>query len=252
MTRRLGVIALTCCVGLGVFFMLSRQSPRAPVQRVAAASLPRTDVGWVSMTDHFVATVGEHAGQGKPLGHLLVLADATFAPRSSFPLHPHQDMEILSLVLHGTLTHKEPNAKQALPEGAVQVMSARDGIFHAEANETDAPTRMLQVWIEPNEKGGPAVHRVFAPVPWSRDFTKLSPDDLRQRASLWAAKLSGGEKTVFDVAPARASYLLCATGHVTVNGVALQANDGAVVKPGQVEVTASEASTVVRLDLDGP
>lgn len=69
------------------------------------ASLPTTTLPWLALRDHFIATVGANAGKGARMGPLLLLADATFAPRSRFPLHPHHEMEILSVVIEGSLSH---------------------------------------------------------------------------------------------------------------------------------------------------
>ena len=106
--------------------------PPAPLDVRPASGLPETSLPWLSLRDHFVATVGDHAGEGRPLGPLLVLADATFAPHSRFPLHEHRDLEILSIVLDGTLTHHgDQGDGAALPARGVQLISARDGIEHA-------------------------------------------------------------------------------------------------------------------------
>ena len=131
-----------------------------------ASALPATTLSWLSLRDHFVATVGPHSGQGRPLGPLLVLADATFAPRSRFPLHPHEEMEILSIVIDGTLSHHGDQAHgMTLGPRSAQLISARDGMVHAEGNDTDAPTRMLQLWFQPDRHGG-------APAYFSRQLNK--------------------------------------------------------------------------------
>ncbi|MFY0570058.1 pirin family protein [Archangium lansingense] len=82
-----------------------KPAPAADVRLRPLSSLPVTELPWLRLRDHFIATVGPQAGKGRPLGSLLVLADATFAPRSRFPLHPHREMEILSIVLSGELSH---------------------------------------------------------------------------------------------------------------------------------------------------
>ncbi len=212
------------------------------------ASLPLTDLGWVRMTDHFVQTVGAGAGQGKPLGDLLVLADATFAPRSRFPLHPHREMEIVSVVLTGTLTHHEPDRATALPAGSVQLMSAREGIVHAEGNETDAPVRMLQLWITPSATGGAAVHRAFGPFELGPKLTRATPGDLRQDASVFIAKLAAGEQVTLEAKPGRRLYVLCA-GAARAGAVALADGDGLTVESGSVAVGTTTGATLVVIEL---
>jgi redox-sensitive bicupin YhaK (pirin superfamily) len=124
------------------------------IQVLRKAALPRTDLGWVEMTDHFLVTVGPHTGEGTKLGDLMVLADAVLAPKAQFALHAHKQMEIASIVLSGELTHREPDRALAVPAGSVQWMSAGDGIVHAETNPGDVPARLLQIWIRPEHTGG--------------------------------------------------------------------------------------------------
>ncbi|MBL8956560.1 MAG: pirin family protein [Myxococcaceae bacterium] len=212
------------------------------------SSLPLTDLGWVRMTDHFVQTVGAGAGNGQALGDLLVLADATFAPKSRFPLHPHRDMEIVSVVLSGELTHHEPDTSTALPAASVQLMSARDGIVHAEGNVTDAPTRMLQLWITPNQSGGPAVHRIFGPFTLKSTLTRVTPDDLRQDASVSMAKLAAGEQLALEPKPGRRLYVLCA-GEAKLGALAIADGDGVTLAGGAATFTAAAGgATLVVID----
>ena len=151
------------------------------------SSLPTTTLPWLQVRDHFVATVGDRAGEGRALGSLLVLADATFAPRSRFPLHPHRDMEILSFVLEGELSHHGDQAHgKRLGEREAQLISARDGMVHAEGNDTDRPTRMLQIWFRPNQNGG--APRYFHRRVERGDREPLAGDEvapLRCNAEVW-------------------------------------------------------------------
>ena len=88
-------------------------------------SLPTTTLSWLTLRDHFVSTVGPNSGQGQPMGSLLVLADATFTAHSRFPLHPHQEMEILSIVLDGSLSHHGDQAHGAtVPARPTQTYSS--------------------------------------------------------------------------------------------------------------------------------
>ncbi|MCC6807063.1 MAG: pirin family protein [Deltaproteobacteria bacterium] len=221
------------------------------------STLPETALPWLSLRDHFVATVGPHAGEGQPLGPLLVLADATFAPRSRFPLHPHKEMEILSIVVDGTMSHHgDQEHGAALGPRSAQLISARSGMVHAEGNDTDTPTRMLQVWFEPDRHGG-------APAYFSRQLggvgRQLVAGDegmpLRTDAKVWwlsAGPLGPGPLVV---QPGRRGYLLALTGPVRVEatsgspGVLLQAGDGAYVEQGEYVLTAESARAVLWIDL---
>lgn len=217
------------------------------------ASLPTTVLPWLSLRDHFVATVGAHAGQGHPLGPLLVLADATFAPRSRFPLHPHRDMEILSIVLEGTLSHHGDQAHGAtLAARSAQLISARDGMVHAEGNDTDAPTRMLQVWFQPDTRGGEPTwsSRTFA-SPGRHLLAGGAGMPLGTDAQVWWVDVAAGQEETLSVARGRRGYLMALNAPVTVavagapgagSPVALGAGEGAVVENGAGELVVRSAS----------
>lgn len=213
------------------------------------AQLPLTDLGWVKMHDHFVQTVGARSGSGQPLGPLLVLADATFAPHSRFPLHSHQEMEIVSVVISGTLTHFEPGRSVTIAEGSAQVMSSREGITHAEGNETDAPTRMLQIWLQPNQMGGAGHHEVVEPKR-SAALERLTPASLRTTASVSIAALKSGESLELESGERR--YLICTGGTVTLEDQpdSLGDGDGLLLQAGQsARLRATAAVQLVIIEL---
>lgn len=221
----------------------------ARTQHRPLSSLPTTMLSWLSLKDHFIATVGPSAGQGSRRGPLLVLADATFEPHSRFPLHPHRDMEILSVVLTGTLSHHGDQAHGAtMPPRSAQLISSRDGIFHAEGNDTDTQTRMLQIWFEPTSRGG-------APAYFQRDLTAkgrqlIAGDDvmpLRCDAKVSWIDLEAGKPEALEIATGRHGYLLALDGEVNA-GTTLAAGDGLDVEPGALTVTASTSCAVLWID----
>lgn len=222
------------------------------------SSLPTTTLAWLTLRDHFVATVGARAGEGHALGPLLVLADATFAPRSRFPLHPHREMEILSIVLDGDLSHHGDQSHGATVRArSAQLISARDGMVHAEGNDTDTPTRMLQIWFEPTSHGGaPAYfHRSFA----ERGRHLLAGDaemPLRADARVWWHDLEPGILERLTTSPQRRGYLLAMTSplHVVAAGdparsVHLEVGEGLVVEGGTIDLSTDVAGAALWLDI---
>lgn len=213
--------------------------------------LPATTLPWLSLHDHFIATVGPQAGQGARLGPLLVLADATFAPRSRFPLHPHREVEILSIVVDGTLSHHGDQAHGAtLASRQVQLISSRDGMHHAEGNDTDAPTRMLQLWFEPTSHGGSPAYfqRTLA-----RGLNQVVAGDeavpLRCDARVRWSDFDGSTEAV-TVAERRVSYVLALTAPVTFSsGLTLAIGDGAEVHAGTVSLSSPGAALLIDLPL---
>lgn len=227
-----------------------RKKPMPDVRHRPLASLPTTTLPWLSLRDHFIATVGPSAGQGTRLGPLLVLADATFAPHSRFPLHPHQEIEILSIVIDGDLSHHGDQAHGAtLPKRGVQLISSRDGMTHAEGNETDTPTRMLQLWFEPTSHGGPPAY--FRRTVGVGSLQPVAGDDvlpLRCDAKVWWSDLDGDETV--KVAPGRAAYVMALTAPVSLStGATLATGEGAEVGTGEVLLTATAPAAVLIIDV---
>ncbi len=211
------------------------------------ASLPTTTLPWLQLRDHFIATVGPSAGTGQPLGPLLVLADATFAPHSRFPLHQHQEMEILSVVLEGELSHRGDGADGTVvrPRGA-QLISSRDGMHHAEGNETDQPVRMLQIWLEPTQHGGPAAY--FArQLPAEPGRHLVAGDDvmpLRCAAKVWWVDLSASR----SLEVGHQSYLLALFGPLRVGGSTFEQGEGAVLPAGTHALDAKGPASVLLIE----
>lgn len=107
------------------------------------------DLGWLKAKHHF-AIGGYGNPNHSPVGVLYVLNDDQIAPGSGFPMHPHANVEIISYVREGVVTHEDSLGNRGKTRaGDVQVMSAGTGIHHTEYNEGDAPTRLFQIWLHP-------------------------------------------------------------------------------------------------------
>jgi redox-sensitive bicupin YhaK (pirin superfamily) len=213
------------------------------------ARLAVTDLGWVRIHDHFVQTVGPASGKGEPLGDLLVLADAVLAPHARFPLHSHAEMEIVSIVLAGDLTHYEAERRVAVPRGAAQIMSARSGIVHAEGNETANPVRMLQIWLRPNLTGDAAVHEVAGPFELGASLKCITPSSLRQDATISMARVAEGESLHLHAPPGRALYAVCVGGEAEVGEERWRDGDGLMVAGRPLSLHARSALELVVIDI---
>lgn len=228
-------------------------SPMPTLRHHPASRLPATRLPWLSLRDHFIATVGPASGRGSPLGPLLVLADATFAPHSRFPLHPHREMEILSIVVDGTLSHHGDQAHGAtLGSRSAQLISARTGIVHAEGNDTDRATRMLQLWFQPREEGGAPAY--FART-WSGDGRHVVAGDdvmpLRADARVEWLALAAGASDALIVRPGRVGYVLGLEGRLAVDDAPfdLAVGDGLEVGEGSLRVHARSAAAALFVDV---
>lgn len=211
------------------------------------SDLPEMDLGWLSLKDHFIATVGPYSGRGKPLKNLLVIADAKIHPNSRFPEHPHQDMEILTWVVNGTLQHLDnKGTDQSVPAEHLQLMSARDGMFHAEGNSSKDPLRILQIWINPNSRGGiPLVEQTGLK---KKGFNLLAGPEgailkIRQELWMYVAKLEGEDQT-FSIPEDKFAYIV-SIGKLSWNGRDLQDGDGAIMQEGELTIAGFGQAIII-------
>ncbi|MEO3678400.1 pirin family protein [Rheinheimera sp. FR7-31] len=165
---------------------------------------------------------------------LRVINDDTVAPGAGFDTHGHQDMEILSLVLQGSIAHKDSAGNtEVLPAGEYQLMSAGRGIYHSEFNASNTePLKFLQIWLQPNQFGGAPGYqqKAFGEKPGLTLI--LSPDGrdgsltLRQNALLYQLMLASGETEHVTIRPGRKVYIHLISGELKLLGQRLQAGDG--------------------------
>ena len=193
-------------------------------------------------------------------GSLRVWNDDEIAPNTGFPPHPHSDMEIITYVRQGAITHEDSLGHKGRTEvGDVQVMSAGSGIRHAEYNRESVPTRIFQIWIEPEKQGGepswgakpfPKADRTGHFVPLASGFA--DDDDalpIRAEARVLGATLKAGDSVEYQLSPDRHAYLVPAVGSVDVNGVRIDTRDGAAIANETVlKVKALEDTEVVLVD----
>jgi quercetin 2,3-dioxygenase len=230
---------------------LSYREKEGPIMidRRPFATLGGADHGWLKARHHF-SFASYHDPQNMGWGPIRVWNDDEIAPKSGFPPHPHSDMEIITYVREGAITHQDSLGNQGRTEaGDVQVMSAGTGIRHAEYNMEAGPTRLFQIWIEPTRRGGPPA---WGAKPFPRGeragrFVTLASG--RADARVLGAALKAGETAEYALGAERHGYLVPASGSVEVNGVKLETRDGAAIRDEPVlRVKALEDAEVVLVD----
>lgn len=216
--------------------------------------------GWLDTRHHF-SFAGYHDPNRMHWGNLRVWNDDIIAPHSGFPLHPHRDMEIITYVRKGAITHQDSLGNRGRTEaGDVQVMSAGTGISHSELNEEDEATEIFQIWILPNETGLPPTWgtKPFPKGERSGSFVTLAsgmPGDdealpIRTDARMAAATLEAGQTAEYRIADGRKAYLVPASGSIEVNGVVAAAGDGIAIRDERLlQVSALEDSEIVLVDV---
>lgn len=192
--------------------------------------------GWLNTKHHF-SFADYHSPDRMHWGNLRVWNDDTIAPKSGFPPHPHSDMEIITYVRKGAITHKDSLGNVGRTEaGDVQVMSAGTGIQHSEYNLEDEPTQIFQIWILPDRLGG-APRWGAQPFPKGERagrFVTLASGmegdadtlQIRANARVLGATIKSGETIAYPIDPHRHAYLVPATGSVKIGETTAKAGDG--------------------------
>jgi redox-sensitive bicupin YhaK (pirin superfamily) len=215
--------------------------------------------GWLDAHHHFsFADYYEPGRMG--WGALRVWNDDEIASNSGFPPHPHRDMEIITYVRQGAITHQDSMGNTGRTQaGDVQVMSAGSGIRHAEYNLEPETTRIFQIWIQPRATGGqpswgakpfPKGDRSGRLVTLASGFADDSEAlPIRADARVLGATLKAGESVTHSVGDGRHAYLVPAIGAVDIDGERVDARDGAALSGGQtVTITALEDAEIVLVD----
>ncbi|HTR16525.1 MAG TPA: pirin family protein [Acetobacteraceae bacterium] len=215
--------------------------------------------GWLDTRHHF-SFADYHDPRRMHWGALRVWNDDAIASEAGFPPHPHANMEIITYVRQGAITHQDSLGNLGRTEaGDVQVMSAGSGIRHAEYNLEPGATKIFQIWIMPRERGGAPSWgtKPFPKADRAGRFVTLAsgiPSDegalpIRADGRVAGATLMAGQTAEYRLGAGRKAYLVPAAGVVEVNGTRVAAGDGAAVQDEEVlRITAQEDAEIVLVD----
>jgi redox-sensitive bicupin YhaK (pirin superfamily) len=218
------------------------------------------DHGWLD-TYHTFSFSDYYDPEWMGFRALRVLNEDRVAPSTGFGRHGHRDMEILTLVLSGTLRHQDSLGQTALIRpGEVQRMTAGTGVLHSEVNPSPAePVHLLQIWIVPDRRGREPGYeqRVIDPPPSPGEWRLIASGEGRdgsvtvhQDVSLSLGRLRPGDALRYDLAPGRHAWLQVTRGAVALDGLPLSAGDGAAVSDEpSLTVRAGDDAEVLLFDL---
>jgi redox-sensitive bicupin YhaK (pirin superfamily) len=224
-------------------------------------TLGQTSRGWLTATLHFsIGDVGNTAFQ--PIDPLVVWNDDQFDAKSGFPMHAHSNMEILTYVRSGAITHTDSLGNEGRIEaGCIQLMSAGSGIRHSEMNLEEVPTTLFQIWLRPrNPDGDPSWTNLTFPkrqhsgsfVTLASGFGELDVPSLGADARILAATIPKDGRAEHRPAFEKA-YLVCSSGSVEINGNRVNAGDGVYVQSErELQITATDDSELVMVELGNP
>ena len=196
-----------------------------------AAERGHVQMGWLD-TWHTFSFGSYYDARHMGSSVLRVINDDRVAPHSGFGMHGHRNMEILTVMLNGTLTHKDSmNNEETLTAGEYQVMSAGRGVMHSEINQGNEPVHLLQIWIEPNVLNTDPGYQQQR-LPDSEGLTLIASADgaeesfvIRQDARVWRGKLAADTKHSLPLGTSRTGWLHVIAGEIEVDGQRLNVSD---------------------------
>lgn len=213
------------------------------------------DHGWLN-AHHSFSFAGYHDPSRIHFGALRVLNDDIVAPGMGFGKHPHDNMEIITIVLDGALEHKDSMGHtQAIHPDEVQVMSAGTGVFHSEYNHhKDKPVNLLQTWLFPNKKNVkprydqrvfPAAERVNQ---WQAIVSPIDNEDpgmkIHQDAWIYRSTIEAGKSLEYTLhREGNGLYLFVIDGSATTEGQTLNRRDAIGITETDKITIAAEADT---------
>jgi redox-sensitive bicupin YhaK (pirin superfamily) len=222
------------------------------------ATLGKADHGWLKANHHF-SFASYYDPARMHWGAIRVWNDDEIAAQSGFPPHAHDNMEIITYVREGAITHRDSMGNLGRTEaGDVQVMSAGTGVTHSEYNLEDGLCRLFQIWIMPRERNI-APHwdqRQFPKADRTGHFTMLASGygdggalAINADARVLGAKAEAGETLTYDLEPGRHAYLVATKGQVLDNGIEAQMRDGlAIAGEGALTIEALADAELVMVD----
>jgi len=226
------------------------------IKTYAYEELGHADHGWLNARHHF-SFANYHNPERMAFGALRVINDDIIKAGAGFDTHPHRDMEIITYVRTGAITHRDSRGNVGRTEaGNVQVMSAGTGIFHSEFNLESEDTSLYQIWIEPNKKGvEPRWDAMEFPTEENKDGLTLlvsgdgrAPLQIHQDATIHAGRISAGSTLEHSIK--HQAYLLVSKGKIRLDGQTLNQGDGAEIRDlASISLAAETDADVLIIDV---
>lgn len=221
-------------------------------------NMGKSNLGWLKSIFHF--SFAEYFNiDNMNFGVLRVINDDLIEGNTGFDLHPHKDMEIVSYVVDGELTHGDTMGnKNTISRGHVQYMSAGTGVYHSEHNLGDSTARLLQIWIIPDKKGYKPAYGDYR-FNWDDRKNKwlniVSSKDgdaaikINQDANFYVVELDEGKEIDFQVGSNRQAYLVQIEGNSTINNLELNERDALEIIEEDILIKADKKSHILVIEM---
>jgi len=218
-----------------------------------------TDLGWLktywlfSFSNYF----DPHNIQ---FGALRVFNDDVVQPGTGFPTHPHEEMEIITVVLDGVMTHQDSMGNKAvIKPGDVQRMSAGTGLTHSEFNLADEPVHFYQIWIFPDEPGLKPTYdqRTYAPSAWKNTLLPVASGQglkdvvtFHTDATIYRCALDAGRQVTFAQTAGRRVFVYVTEGQLSIDGTSVDKNDQARIDADEpLAIAATRDTAFILIDV---
>ncbi|RKD24511.1 hypothetical protein BEP19_08995 [Ammoniphilus oxalaticus] len=231
------------------------------LRKVDSKNMGASDHGWLKSKFHF-SFADYYDPNNIQFGALRVINDDLIEPKMGFDMHPHRDMEIISYIVDGELTHRDSMGNQrTLSRGHVQYMSAGTGVQHSEFNLGENILRLLQIWILPDQVGYTPQYGDFK-FDWDARTNQWlplvsgkngdAPIEINQDANLYAVALDEENEIHFAVNEGRQAYLVQIEGTSNINGIELSDSDGLEIIEEDITIKSATSSHILLIEMKKP
>ncbi len=228
---------------------------------IDSETMGREENAWLNRYMHFSFS-NYYNGAHIHFGALRVLNDNIVQPGAGFDTHPHDNMEILSYVVYGTLSHADSMGnKKTLTRGQMQYMSAGTGVLHSEYNWEDEPLRFLQIWFYPDRQDYSPRYQMH-PFLWEERINQWlplatgennvldsAPIRIHADVNLFANMLEAGKKQALAVGRGRETYLDCVEGEARVRDIVLHERDALKVVEENISIETEEGAHLLVIEM---
>jgi redox-sensitive bicupin YhaK (pirin superfamily) len=228
------------------------------LRKIESKDMGSSNLGWLRSKFHF--SFAEYYNPDNiQFGVLRVINDDLIEAGTGFDTHPHRNMEIISYVVNGDLTHRDSMGnKNTITRGQVQYMSAGTGVLHSEHNFGKDLLRLLQIWIFPAENG---LQPNYGDYSFNWDDRKNNwlmmvsglngdaPIKINQDANIYSLELEKGEDIQFPVNEGRQAYLVQIEGTSVINDIELSDRDGMEIVEEEISINAKETSHILLIEM---
>ena len=229
------------------------------IKRIENTKMVSSDLGWLKSKFHF-SFAEYYNPDNLNFGTLRVINDDLVEAGTGFDTHPHRDMEIVSYVVNGELTHGDSMGnRNTLSRGHVQYMSAGTGVLHSEHNFGDETLRFLQIWIIPDQKG---YEPNYGDYKFELDDRKNkwlnivssregnAPIRVNQDSNIFVLELDKDKEIDFKVGKNRQAYLVQIEGSSDINNIVLNMRDALEITEEDIKIKALETSHFLVVEMN--